>query len=46
MQQIRITKSTRVRRDRRDDDPLPLDPRDPDILKAKRLRRLSTSAGR
>ena len=33
MRQIRITKPTRVRR--RHYDELPLDPRDPDILRAK-----------
>ncbi|MFI7063138.1 hypothetical protein ACIBL3_19300 [Kribbella sp. NPDC050124] len=37
MRQIRITKPTRTRRRQYDD--LPLDPRDPDILRAKQAAR-------
>lgn len=40
MRQLRIAKTSRTRRQRYDDDPLmPLDPRDPDIVLAKRLAR-------
>jgi hypothetical protein len=45
MRQIRIQKQKVRYRDVRDD-VLPLDPRDPDILRAKRLQRTSQTARR
>lgn len=42
MRQIRITKPTRTRRRHHDD--LPLDPRDPDILRAKQAARRAAEA--
>ena len=42
MQQIRIAKISRRRNRRYDDSPLPLDARDPDIVRAKQARRDKT----
>jgi hypothetical protein len=39
MRQIRITKISRPKNRRYDDSPLPLDARDPDIVRANRVRR-------
>jgi len=42
MRQFRITKSSRRKIRRYDDSPLPLDARDPDIVRAKQVRREGT----
>jgi hypothetical protein len=39
MRQLRIAKVSRTRRRRYDDAPLPLDPRDPDVVRAKQVPR-------
>jgi hypothetical protein len=47
MRQIQVTKVSRTRSQRRAAllDPLPLDPRDPDIAKAKQLQRDNSGRG-